>query len=246
MTGGRKLIAIIAAVVLALGLSVGPARADLRVPTQTSIYEAYVTDHVPVGDGSEDLVAFTFYVVNTTGDAGYDPSSFDGMNSGYTGFTGKLHQHYSLALGTSTATADSVPYADSIDTHFLNVLADMLIEEAPNETIALVGSYEASTAPYPYDVLGDTDFGDQLTGVFAITPTGPRWDIAQIVMPWHLAAPWFWPRAGGEELFFDFYLSGTAGGERLYPIPEPATLSMLSLGGLALLRSRWARLACRS
>jgi hypothetical protein len=58
---------------LALGLFIGAANADWPV-WSGSIYDIYITNPVPVGDGSEDLESFIIRAVNTTGNSGYDPT----------------------------------------------------------------------------------------------------------------------------------------------------------------------------
>lgn len=217
---------------LTLGLTAGAAEADLLV-FSGSIYDVFFTTPVSVGDGSEDLLAFTLTAINTTGDPGYDPSAFDGISFGYTGITGMLHQHYSTVLEPpplATATLDSA-YATAIDTHFLFPLASMLIVTAPSEDVSFAPSAEATDAPVPFDAFADTDFGTYLTGAFEVT-AAPVLDLAYVVVPAHSGHSFWSP------VKLDFYLSGTKGGEYIYDIPEPATLALLSLGGVALLRRK--------
>ena len=217
---------------LTLGVTVGAAKADTII-FSGDIYDITISSPVAVGDGSESLLAFTLTAINTTGDAGLDPSAFDGLNFGYTGITGMLHQHYSMIFDPpplATATLDSA-YATAIDTHFLFPLAAMLIVTAPSEDVFLAPSLEATDAAVPFDGFADTDFGAQLTGVFAVT-AAPVLDLAYVVVPAHSGHSFWSP------VKLDFYLSGTKGGEYIYDIPEPATLALLSMGGVALLRRK--------
>ena len=132
-------------------------------------YDAFITTPVSVGDGSESLIAFELYLVNTTGDAGFDASAFDGEAFGYTGFTGVMHQHYSTTLQPQTPNTDSAQFASSIDTHFVFATGDMLIVSPPTEDVDGAGtSNEASDAPPPFNAWGSTDFGNHLTGIFAV------------------------------------------------------------------------------
>ncbi len=146
-----------------------------------------------------DLTRFTLRVMNTTGLAGYDAGTFDGVYFGYTGITGQLHQHYSTGPATTSATADSV-YATAIDTHFLANIGDMLTVETPTESVDAWASAVASDATPPFDGFATTDFGRALTGVFAVDAQ-QTWDVAQVVA------------ATGTRLKLNFFVSGTTGGE---------------------------------
>ncbi len=217
---------------LTVGLVVGAAHADFKV-FDGAVYDVFITDPVAVGDGSENLLSVVLRVENKTGLPGFNVMSFDGVTPtfGYTGITGKLHQHYSSTVATSTPTLDSVPYAanSAIDTHFLVVIGDLLTVVAPSED-ATLPSAEATDAAAPFDLFADTDFGTFLTGTFAVDAVETL-DLANIVVP------------DGETVTLFFFMSGTAGGEVIdtsftVPIPEPTSLSMLVLGALALLKRR--------
>ncbi|MHC4563530.1 MAG: PEP-CTERM sorting domain-containing protein, partial [Planctomycetota bacterium] len=83
------------------------------------------------------------------------------------------------------------------------------------------------SAETAYGYYGYVLFGDNLTGSMAIVNVGATWDIAQVVTN----------DVGSIEAFF--FLSGVTGGEIIQiPIPEPATMGLLTLGGLALLKRR--------
>jgi len=228
--------------VLALSLVLafaGAAQADTLV-YQTGVYDVFITSPVPVGDGSEDLLSVTLYIVNTSGTPDFDPKSFDGTFFGYTGVTTTeplLHQHDSTALFVVTPVMDNPNFATAIDTHFLVMTAGITIITAPSETRGLALSAEPTDAPPPtMNLFGETTFGDQLTGTFSLLGAAPstRWDLAQLVVP------------DGSRVYLDFFM---AGGGPLDPgpdgviltdfvIPEPATMSLLAVGGLAVLIRR--------
>ena len=234
-------------VALTLGLMVGAAQADILLFSGT-VYNVVITDPVPVGDGSESLISFDLKLVNTTGDPGYDASAFDGTAFGYTGITSGvfnagtgLHQHYSTGLAPTTPTLDSPVFATAIDTHFLDVLGNMLGINPPSEIVADIGpSAEASDATPPYDLFGWTDFGSQLTGTFAV-PGVPSLSLAQIVIR-DPGLPLIGVPFGTGLVSLDFFMSGTTAGETFLfdigVVPEPATIGLLALGGMGALVHR--------
>jgi len=199
---------------------------------QTAIYDVFVTEPMQVGTGAENLFSTTLYVVNTTGEAGNDPTGFDGVFFGYSGVAGSLHQHDNPGLGVYTPTSDSSLFATAIDTHFLNELAELMFVVAPFETRGLLPSAEPSDSPSPLGPLAETTFGDRLSGTFALVggSAGDTWMLAQLVAP------------SGTTLSFDFAISGAlepgVEGDILatFLIPEPASLSLLGACALALLR----------
>jgi hypothetical protein len=233
------------AVTLMIG---GPAVADILL-ISGSVYDVFITDPVAVGDGSENLIAFDLKIVNNTGDAGYDASAFDGVAFGYTGITSGvfnsgtgLHQQYSTVLQPTSPTLDG-NYASATDTHFLDVTANMLVVTPPSEAMNDIGpSSEASDALPPFNDVGtfgaSTDFGSQLTGTFAVDAT-PSLSLAHLVIR-DTPALFAWSFGTGQ-VSFDFFISGTKGGEVIrfdLGLPEPATLGLLALGGLTLLKRR--------
>ena len=226
----------------------GAANADILL-TSGATYDVFITDPVAVGanPAGEALIGFDLYFVNTTGNGAFDASAFDGVAFGYTGITSGmhnagtgLHQQYSAALATTTETLGS-SYASAIDTHFMDSLGNMLVVTAPSETHNMGASLEPSDQVPPFDAFATLDFGDQLTGTFAFT-AAPSLTVAHIV----IRDPGL-PLAGGAfgtgVVSLDFFLSGTGGGDILLldivPVPEPATMGLLAIGGLgALIRRR--------
>ena len=201
--------------------------------SQTAIYDVFVTDLTPVGSGAESLYSTMLYVVNTTGNVGHDPTGFDGVFFGYSGVSGSLHQHDDPTMGIYTPTADSSLFATAIDTHFLNTLAELIVVTAPFETRNVAPSAEPSDSPPPL-VGAETTFGDRLSGTFALAggAAGPTWHIAQLVA------------GNGTTISLDFAVSGIlepgpAGDvQTSFLVPEPATLSLLAISSLGLLRRK--------
>ena len=235
----------LAVTMLIVGLVAGAADADMVVFSGAT-YDVSISDPVAVGDGSESLLAFTLTVTNTTGDPGFDVSAFDGGDiwppdpppapqepkSTYGGIMGILHQHYSATFDPPPEATSLLgsQYSTAIDTHFLFTTPQLISVAYPAEDVSLAPSAEATDASSPYDQFADTDFGEWLRGVFAAT-AAPTMDLAYIVVP------------DGSVVTLDFFMSGREGGEYIgtsfpVPVPEPASMSLLALGGLALLRRR--------
>ena len=134
---------------VAFGLMFSVANADVLLFSGAS-YDVFITDPVAVGDGSESLISFDLKLVNNTGDAGFDASAFDGVAFGYTGITSGvfnagtgLHQQYSTVLQPTSPTLDG-NYATATDTHFLDVVANMLVVTPPANSLPL-----SAPAPKP-------------------------------------------------------------------------------------------------
>ena len=172
-------------------------------------YDVSITDPVAVGDGSENLIAFTLIFTNTTGDAGYDGSAVDGVYFGYTGITGKMHQEHSPTLEPTTPTSDGT-FASVIDTHFVDAADDMLVVSPAAEDNQVFASAETPLTPPPLDTFAATSFGSFLTGLFAVDAE-PVFDLAYIViedpgLPLQVVT-------ADPLVNVDLFVTGTTGGE---------------------------------
>ena len=226
----------IAVMLLVAAVFAGTANADILLFSGAR-YDVSITDPVAVGDGSENLIAFTLMFTNNTGDAGFDAGSVDGVYFGYTGITGSLHQEYSPALSPTSPTSDNT-FASAIDTHFAQVAGDMLVVSPATEDTDVLPSTEPPLTPAPFDAFVATSFGSFLTGVFAVD-SAPVFELAYIVIvdpgqPLQLVT-------ADPLVNVDLFVSGTKGGEIfdfMIGVPEPATMSLLAIGGLAALIRR--------
>ena len=243
----------IAVMLLAVALLTGIASADTLVFSGPT-YDVFITDPVPVGDGSESLIAFTLYFVNTTGDTGYGFDTFDDVSlPGFTGITagplaetmlGGLHQHDSTLLGSFSPTLSNANYSTAIDSHFLVTDGDLLNIQAPNETRLVNPSAEASDAAPPFDDFADTSFGNHMGGAFAsnssigVTTRNLAYLVVRDPGGPLVGVPYNDPLS----VVDNYYLAtGPKGGDALpfgIGVPEPATMSLLAIGGLAALIRR--------
>jgi hypothetical protein len=189
-------------------------------------YDVLVSAPAPVGanpDG-ETLYGIDVTVVNTSGEAGYNPAGFNGSQDPWTGFStlegAQLHQQHIPGL-LETATLDGPPndIAKDIDTHF-NFYANQVLPldppgdpdpGAPTETTAVETSDEPVNATGGFAGLAETDFGDRIFGNFGVLGGGnanidgdgdpTTWTLL------HISAKW------GTAINMNFFITGVGGSE---------------------------------
>ncbi|MHC4562475.1 MAG: PEP-CTERM sorting domain-containing protein [Planctomycetota bacterium] len=181
------------------------------------IYDLVISDPVGVGAGAggEGLVGFTVTAVNTAGfncnpgtpeESGdfYDPTVLDNDYFGYTGITGKLHQHYSHSEGIYSPE-EGGPVSTAIDSHWMGIEGVRIGQ--PSENYDVWASDEPSDCTGPLAGFADTSFGDHMNGLFGkcigLADVTPAWTFA------HLASQ------PGEVISFNFFATGTRGGEHI-------------------------------
>ena len=205
------------------------------------IYEARITDPVVVGvaPGGGDLVAFDLIFENMSGDAGGNPFNIDlGDAATGRGITGNLHQQGVGLFNLFSPTLDDAQLADALDSHFNVFNADLLSLVNPVEDHDVAAS--AMPVGPAYGGMANYSFGTELKAMFNATgarPDGPLrtadWNVAHLVVPMAdlLAGTTNVDGAiSGSTLieYFDFNIV----------VPEPATMSLLAVGGVAALIRR--------
>lgn len=173
-----------------------------------------------VTDGGGNELAYVTLAIAS--DAGGTPNAYDG------GFYGPLHQaHGNWGRDpVVTPTTEEFYPGDPIelDSHFTFESADILPQTAPDEDVA--ASYYASGAYF------DLGYDTYLTGIFTDpNASGSVWEFAYLV--------------GAASTTVDV-IGETASPEGEYAaleqgytfVPEPATMSLLALGGVAALIRR--------
>ena len=226
---------ILSSVVL---LAASVASADIVVGGTGPIYEARITYPVVVGShGGQDLIAFDLIFENVSGDPGADPFNLDITAQG------ALHQH-SFAAMTMTSPTLTSPMADDLDTHFNTHMGGLMYTVMPTEDANAAPSDMVVEFP-AYGGLPEGvetySFGTFLRGSFddvGNRPAGPlratEWNVAHFVVPSNFAS------GGPDGLRIYGEIGGLTVSEN-YEInffPEPVTMSLLAIGGVALLKRR--------
>ncbi len=230
----------IASLLVVLFLLTGGANAEIMVYQGTN-YDVLISDPVSVG-GTGTLTSFDLIVRNKTGDAAKNPSGLMAMDNalGSMGFFGDFHQNGFPAASLTSPDATSAVFADALDTHFLFTSAEVVTAVAPAEDQGVAPSGEVGAFTY--------SFGSFLTaGVGLLGGNDSEdWDLAQFVIE-DPGAPmmgkWFDPADPWNKVNAFFQIAGADGSKEniafsIGMIPEPATMSLLALGGVALLRRR--------
>ena len=226
-----------------------------------AIYDIVIED-VPQMDvgvpnpGGEDLIGFMLKIRNMSGDPRLNPAGFDGSTGTRLGFftlEPELHHQYFGSTPTLDEEFAGNVTATLIDTHFNFMAADVLsVVTAPSETNGLAPSVEPLDGTGPLVPLAAfVGFGDRLYGNFAVIG-GAAADVDGDGDPttWELAwfaVPGYPPHGSGltTTIHMNLFVTGIDPGELIVGsftvpvIPEPATMSLLALGGIgALIRRR--------
>lgn len=212
-------------------LAVAVSGANAATVLTGTIFEVTVSDPVSVGSGAQNLVQYIVSAKNISGDAGLNPTTFAGIATGGVVASGQLHNEqfvtgFPVAQQQPSPTGATAANSD-VDTHWLaigTVIASPLTEDVVDENSS---DEPGDNGPNP---AVKTGYATALKGGSAFEGAGPfaeSIDVLQVVVP--AGTAW--------NLSLQVAAAGQADDFRA-EIPEPATMGLLSLGGLALIRRR--------
>jgi len=204
--------------------------------------------------GGESLIGFMLKIRNKSGDPRLNPAGFDGATGTRQGFytiEPELHSQHFTTTPTLDEEMGGTTTITLIDTHFNFMASDVLfVGTAPSETNSVGVSVEPKDASGQWGAMALVSFGDRLYGNFSLVggaaadvdgdgdPT--TWELAWFAVPGHPLVPPYSPTTW---IYMNFFVTGLDPGELIvgsFPVipPEPATMSLLALGGISLLRKR--------
>ena len=190
--------------------------------------------------GGGNLLAFDLIFENMSGNVGGNPYNLD-LGDAVTGrgITGNLHQQeVGAPFNLSSPTLTAAALANSLDSHFNVFDADLLSLVAPVENAFLSSSAMAPSGAY--FGFESYSFGSFLKGLFNASTGRPAgelrttdWNVAHLVI------------SEADLMAGTTMVKGAISGSSLienfeFPImvPEPATMSLLAVGGIAALIRR--------
>ena len=213
-----KNIALIGMAILLVGGLANAAQVDGDYPGTRYLLE--ITKTAGVGS-SECLDRYEFTVLDQG--SGLPVTALEVDVSG----TGVHHEQFDFGGRQITPKLSTmVSTASPIDTTMLVDWGDVPGFEATEPQVDSSTSTEPSSGAFP--VTGITGYGSPLTGTVFDTGEGTPLDVLQVVIKCGTAAD------------YTVSVSNGAGEGETFEgtIPEPATLGLLCLGGLALIRRR--------
>lgn len=249
-----KTLTVLAAA-LALTTAVTAANAAPFTQTVGDVTLTVTNLGVPTNDFGENVTGYTAYDVSLSTNDGSNITSMAFGGAGFTGFQGPLLQEWDYTVNkkgqaTYSPTPDVQPNATQggglngqdygLDSHFLLNMSNFLVQTPPTEDNPALHNASASYAPgSPGDDGGDV-WGIGTSLVTNVAGNGaandfPSFDVAYLVIPssgfvsYSFAAT---TDANGSPQ------SNFAGSIPSAVTPEPASLGLLAVGGMALLARR--------
>jgi len=239
-----------------LATAVFLAAASAATAAETTVYVGAVYDVViedglspmDVGlpnPGGENLVGVMLKIRNMRGTQRQDPGGFNGVDGALQGiYTDGPGLHNQKLMTTPTLDQEmATTVATLIDSHFNFLSTEVLfVGTPPSETNDLAPSVEPTDAVGGWAAMATCDFGNRLFGNFSMIG-GAAGDVDQDGDPTTWSLAWLAVPVG-TTVYMNFNVTGIDPGEVIegaftVPVPEPATMSLLAIGGLgALIRRR--------